>query len=138
MVGGILTPGVRQRRNPPRRAAVSRVMKRLRCAAPVLLAALLVLPACSSSAPKKTDTGLGVRTLDCVIEAREHDSGSSSSSYRGGGTGDYYMTFVTREGQATARYRLPVTQRQYQRFQEGDRVRITLNNNILTNIQPVE
>jgi len=113
-------------------------MKRLRCAGPVLLAAVLALPACSSGAPKKTDTGLGVRTLDCVIEAREHGSGSSSSSYRGGGTGDYYMVFVTREGQATARYRLPVTQRQYQRFQEGDRVRITLNNNILTNIQPVE
>ena len=112
-------------------------MKGLRLAGPVLLAATLVLPACSSSAPKKTDTGLGVRTLDCIVDSREHDSGSSTSSYRGGGTGDYYMTFVTREGQATSRYRLPVTRQQYQRFQEGDRVRITLNNNILTNIQPV-
>jgi len=113
-------------------------MRRLRLAGPVLLAVALVLPACSSSAPKKTDSALGVRTLECVVETREHDSGSSSSSYRGGGTGDYYMTFVTREGQATSRYRLPVTQRQYQRFQEGDRVRITLNNNILTNIQPAD
>ena len=113
-------------------------MRRLRLAGPVLLAVALVLPACSSSTPKKTDSALGVRTLECVVETREHDSGSSSSSYRGGGTGDYYMTFVTREGQATSRYRLPVTQRQYQRFQEGDRVRITLNNNILTNIQPAD
>ena len=113
-------------------------MRRLRLAGPVLLAAVLVLPACTSSAPKKTDSSLGMRTLECVVESREHDSGSSSSSYRGGGTGDYYMVFVTREGQATSRYRLPVTQRQYQRFQEGDRVRITLNNNILTNIQPAD
>lgn len=111
-------------------------MRRLRLAG--LLAAVLVLPACSSSAPKKTDPGLGVRTLECVVESREHDSGSSTSSYRGGGTGDYYMTFVTREGQATSRYRLPVSRQQYQRFQEGDRVRITLSNNILTNIQPAE
>jgi hypothetical protein len=113
-------------------------MKRLRLAGPVLLAAVLVLPACSSSGPKKTDPGLGVRVLECVVESREHDSGSSSSSYRGGGTGDYYMVFMTHEGQATARYRLPVSRQQFQRFQEGDRVRITLNNNILTNIQPVE
>ena len=105
----------------------------------ILSAAALVLAfaleACSST-PKKTDPGLGTRTLDCIVESREHESGSSSSSYRGGGTGDYYMVFVTREGQATSRYRLPVTRAQYQRFQEGDRVRITLNNNILMNIQP--
>jgi hypothetical protein len=113
-------------------------MNRARSLMPVLLAAAFVLPACSSSAPKKTDPGLGVRTLDCVVESREHESGSSTSSYRGGGTGDYYMVFVTHEGQATSRYRLPVSRTQYQRFQEGDRVKITLNNNILTNIQPIE
>jgi len=113
-------------------------MKRARSFVPVLLGTALILTACSSGAPKKSDSGLGVRTLDCVVESREHDAGSSTSSYRGGGTGDYYMVFVTREGQATSRYRLPVTVRQYQRFQEGDRVRITLNNNILTNIQPAD
>jgi hypothetical protein len=103
----------------------------------VLAVAALVLASCSSSTPKKSDPGLGIRVLDCVVESREHES-ASSTSYRGGGTGDYYMTFVTREGQATSRYRLPVTRQQYQRFQEGDRVRITLNNNILTNIQPAD
>lgn len=111
-------------------------MKRAILSAATLLLAL-ALEACSS-APKKTDPGLGTRTLECVVEAREHESGSSSSSYRGGGTGDYYMVFVTREGQATSRYRLPVTRQQYQRYQEGDRVRITLNNNILMNVQPAE
>jgi hypothetical protein len=104
----------------------------------VVAAAALVLTFCSSSPPKKSDSGLGTRVLVCVVDSREHDAGSSTSSYRGGGTGDYYMTFVTREGQATSRYRLPVTRQQYQRFQEGDRVRITLNNNILTNIQPAD
>ena len=113
-------------------------MKRVRLAGSLLLTAALVAPACSSSGPKKTDSGLGVRVLECVVESREHDSGSSSSSYRGGGTGDYYLVFVTHEGQATSRYRLPVSRQQYQRFQEGDRVRVTLNNNILTNIQPAQ
>ena len=55
---------------------------------------------------------------------------------RGSGTGSYFMVFQTREGQANATYRLEVTRQQYQRFQEGDRVRVTLNNNILVNIQP--
>ncbi len=113
-------------------------MMRARLLVLAILPAVLLLAACSSSTPKKSDPGLGTRVLDCVVESREHDSGSSSSSYRGGGTGDYYLVFVTHEGQATSRYRLAVTQRQYQRFQEGDRVKITLNNNILTNIQMAE
>src|SRR5262249_48138302 len=93
--------------------------------------------ACASGGAKPKDPGLGRRTLDCVVVQREHDSaGSSASSYRGSGTGSYYMVFETREGQATSRYRLEVTQRQYQRFEEGDRVRITLDNNILVNVQP--
>ncbi len=112
-------------------------MKRATRFASLVLAAAVGVVSCASSAPKKTDPGLGTRVLECVIESREHDS-ASGSSYRGGGTGDYYMTFVTREGQATSRYRLPVSRQQYQRFQEGDRVRITLTNNILTNIQPAE
>ena len=97
-------------------------------------AACLVLAACASGS-KKTDPGLGRRTLDCVVVSREHDtSGNSASSYRG--TGSYYLVFETREGQATSRYRLEVTRPQFQRFHEGDRVKITLNNNILVNIEP--
>jgi hypothetical protein len=95
---------------------------------------LLLSGACASSA-KKPDSGLGTRVLECVVSEHEHDSsGSSASAYRG--TGSYYIVFEAREGQATSRYRLEVTRQQYQRFQDGDRVKITLNNNILTNIQP--
>jgi hypothetical protein len=108
-------------------------------AAPRILSALLaslVLASCASSGTKKTDAGLGTRVLDCVVASREHDaSGSGSGTYRGG-TGSYYIVFRTHEGQATATYRFEVTRQQYQRFEEGDRVKVTLNNNILVNIQP--
>ncbi|HTY40562.1 MAG TPA: hypothetical protein VMH79_01680 [Thermoanaerobaculia bacterium] len=111
-------------------------MKRALLLASMLLAA--GLPAgCASGGTGHTDPGLGRRTLDCVVVQREHDSaGSSASSYRGSGTGSYYMVFETREGQATSRYRLEVTHQQYLRFEEGDRVKITLDNNILVNVQP--
>ncbi len=101
------------------------------------VAALLsgcVLAACASG-PKKSDPGLGTRVLTCVVVERDHDSpGTNGASYRG--TGNYYLVFETREGQATSRYRLEVTRQQWQRFQEGDRVKITLNNNILMDIRP--
>ena len=103
-----------------------------------LLAAFLMV-SCSSSAggTKKADTGLGTRVLDCTIVSREHDtSGSGRAGSRG--TGSYYLVFQTREGQATSTYRLEVTRQQYQRYQDGDRVKITLNNNILIDIQPIE
>lgn len=102
-----------------------------------LLAGLVLVSCSSSGGSKKPDTGLGTRVLECVVVNREHDaSGSSSGTARGSGTGSYFMVFQTREGQANATYRLEVTRQQYQRFQEGDRVRLTLNNNILVNIQP--
>jgi hypothetical protein len=108
--------------------------------APRLLSALLaslILVSCASSGAKKPDTGLGTRVLDCVVVSREHDaSGSGSGSAYRGGTGSYYFVFRTREGQATSTYRFEVTRQQYQRFEEGDRGKVTLNNNILVNIQP--
>ena len=53
--------------------------------------------------------------------------GTGGASYAG--TGNYYLVFETREGQAIARYRLQVNRTQWFRFTEGSRVRITLNNN---------
>ncbi len=102
-----------------------------------VLFALLVASACASGS-RRTDPGLGTRVLDCMVESHEHDSsGSGSAAYRNSGTGLYYIVFEAREGQATSRYRLEVTRQQYQRYQDGDRVKITLNNDILVNIQPV-
>lgn len=106
-----------------------------RTALSVSLAAALVLAAACSSSSAKKDPGLGVRTLDCVVVEREEATGSGGTSRSYAGTGEYYMTFEAKEGEATSRYRLPVTRTQWFRFPEGSHVRITLNNNILTDIR---
>ena len=102
-----------------------------------LLVASLLVAACSSAAKK--DPGLGVRTLDCIVVERQQSApGSSGTSRSYAGTGDYRMVFETKEGEATARYTLDVTRTQWFRFPEGSHVRITLNNNILTDIRSIE
>jgi hypothetical protein len=109
--------------------------RRMRAGAALLFC--VALAGCASSSGKKPDSGLGTRTLECVVVDREHDSpGGSGSSYRG--NGNYYLVFEAREGQATSRYRLEVTRQQYARFEDGTRVRITLQNNILTDIRPID
>ena len=103
----------------------------------VLLVTSLLTAACSSAAKK--DPGLGVRTLDCiVVERMQSAPGSSGTSRSYAGTGDYKMVFEAKEGEATSRYTLEVTRTQWFRFPEGSHVRITLNNNILTDIRSIE
>lgn len=102
----------------------------------ILIAASVLAAACASG---KKDAGLGVRTLDCVVAEREQPTAGSSGTSRGyTSTGDYYMVFETKEGEATARYRLQVNRTQWFRFPEGSHVRITLNNNILTDIRSID
>jgi hypothetical protein len=100
-----------------------------------ILAAALAAAGCASGS-KKSDPALGTRRLDCVVLQHEHDSGSSSGSGMRGATGGYYIVFEAHEGQATSTYRYEVTRQQFIRFQDGDRVQLTLNNNILLNVQP--
>lgn len=111
-------------------------MDRKTLSAAVLMASLL-LAACASKGGK-TDNTVGTRVLDCVIAQKEQDSAGSSgaSGYRG--TGNYYFVFETKEGEATAHYRIEVTRVQFQRFQEGDHVRITLNNSLLVDIRSLD
>jgi hypothetical protein len=110
---------------------------RKRTVAATLIAATVLAAGCASGGKK--DPGLGVRTLDCVVIEREETTAGSSGTSRGySSTGDYYMVFETKEGEATSRYRLQVTRTQWFRFPEGSRVRITLNNNILTDIRSIE
>lgn len=110
---------------------------RRQISAATLIAASILAAACASGGKK--DSGLGLRTLDCVVLEREEATAGSSGTSRGYATsGDYYMVFETREGEATSRYRLQVTRTQWFRFPEGSRVRITLNNNILTDIRSLE
>lgn len=111
-------------------------MNRRMVSALLLLVAVSLSPACAGRSARK-DRGLGLRVLDCVVVEREHEPpGTGGASYAG--TGNYYLVFEAREGQATARYRLQVNRTQWFRFAEGSRVRITLNNNILTDVRSNE
>jgi hypothetical protein len=102
-----------------------------------LLLATALAAACASGGKK--DPGLGIRTLECTVVEREQSApGSTGTSRSYAGTGDYYMVFETKEGEATSRYRLQVNRTQWFRFPVGSRVRITLNNNILTDIRSIE
>ena len=108
--------------------------RRSRFVAAVLTAGLAAAGCASSS--KKSDPALGTRTLNCLVVQHEHDSGGSGGSGLRGASGGYYIVFETHEGQATSTYRFEVSRQQFIRFQDGDRVKLTLNNNILLNIQP--
>lgn len=123
-------------------------MARLRfaIASALLLAVVLGGGACASSktspadltaAPahpkKKKDTGVKV-LRGFVVERARDAPGEGGSSFQG--TGSYYLVFEVRDGEATARYKYPVTQQQWFRYPEGSPVRITLQNNFLQDIKP--
>lgn len=101
-------------------------------AALALLALALGAAACSST----KDSSLGVRVLDAVVVEREYEApGTGSAGYRG--SGNWYLVFEAREGEAIARYRYPVTRQQYFRYPEGTRVQLVLADNLLREIRPV-
>lgn len=92
----------------------------------------LVASACASS----KDPMLGHKALDATVVERRYDPpGTGGASYRG--SGNYYLVFEAREGDATARYTFQVTQSQYQRFQEGANVRIILVDSNLRDIRKI-
>ena len=118
------------------------MLKTMRLAASLLLVLCAAgLTACSSGsssaapqgAPKKKDSTAGVRVLECVVV--ERSQGQTSPTRTSSGE-TYYLVFETKEGDATARYQYEVTRQQWFRYREGDRVRVTLSNNMLQNIQP--
>lgn len=130
---------------------------RIRASAAALLVGAALAAACSSSAPKtsantdpnapvapapapakKRDSGVGLKVLDAVVVERSDAPSGSGGVGAYSGTGNYYMTFETHEGDATARYHLEVNRTQWFRFQEGAHVRITLNNNIVQDIRPLD
>ncbi len=76
-----------------------------------------------------------MKVLRGVVVERDRDApGSGGSTFQG--TGDYYLIFEVHDGDATARYRYPVTYQQWFRYPEGSAVRITLQNNFLQDIKP--
>ncbi|MBC8645648.1 MAG: hypothetical protein H7X85_00670 [Thermoanaerobaculia bacterium] len=107
-------------------------MKRVRSnvAAALLVSALAA--GCASSSPDN-----GWKVLEATVVGREHQSpGEGGASYRG--TGNYYLVFETREGDATATYTFLVNERQYARYPEGSRVQIIIADNNLREIRPLK
>jgi hypothetical protein len=96
-----------------------------------LLGSALLAAACASKG--KDD---GWKVLEATVVGREHDApGEGGASYRG--TGNYYLVFETREGDATATYRFQVTEQNFQRYPEGTRVEIIIADNNLRQIRPL-
>lgn len=121
-------------RNQTSRVRVRRAMSRAGIALAVTLAALLGLACASSSSGGKPGDGAKVLSGRVVEREREAPGSGSGASYQG--TGNYYLVFEVRDGDATARYRYQVTYQQWFRFPEGSAVRITLHNNFLQDIKP--
>jgi opacity protein-like surface antigen len=101
----------------------------------ILVAAVLAAGLLAAACASQGDASAGTHTLDAIVVERSAAPGSSGGS-NPPGSGNYYLVFETREGQATARYRYEVTQEQWFRFPEGSRVRITLRNHILLSVRP--
>ena len=99
-------------------------------AAAAAVAAAVLASACASS----KDPMLGHRAVEATVVERRYDPpGSGGASYRG--TGNYYLVFEGREGDASVRYTYQVTQSQYQRFQEGANVQIIVVDGNLRDIR---
>jgi hypothetical protein len=95
---------------------------------------VLLLAGCASSSK---DPFLGAKSLEATVVERQYDPpGSGGASYAG--TGNYYLVFEGREGEATARYRFRVTRQQYIRFQEGAHVQLVIVDGNLRDIRPLQ
>ena len=100
-------------------------------------AAALVASVLASGCATSKDPMLGHRALEATVVERRYDPpGTGGASYRG--SGNYYLGFEAREGEATSRYTFQVTQSQYQRFQEGSNVRIIVVDGNLRDIRRLD
>lgn len=102
--------------------------------------AFLVSAACASSGaaknPTRADADRGFKTLEATVTDREHDMpGAGGAGFAG--TGNYYLSFEARDGEATAHYRFQVTKGQYDRYPEGSHVQLVIGNHELRDIRPL-
>ncbi len=103
-----------------------------------LAALLLVVVAFAGSAcaSSKGRSDSGFKSLEATVVDREHEApGSGGAGYAG--TGNYYLVFEAKDGEATARYRFQVTMMQYTRYTEGSHVQIVIGDNQLRDIRPL-
>jgi hypothetical protein len=106
-------------------------MRKRRAIAAALAVAAALAAGCATS---RKDPSLGVRSLDAIVVERQYDPpGSGGASYAG--SGNYYLLFEAKEGEATAHYRFRVSRQQYVRFTEGSHVQIVLVDNNLKEIR---
>jgi hypothetical protein len=98
----------------------------------VLVAAVLLAPACATS----KNPSRGFKTLEAMVVEREHEApGTGGASFAG--SGNYYLIFEARDGEAIVRYRFQVTPTQYSRFVEGSRVQLLVADDRLRDIRPM-
>jgi hypothetical protein len=102
----------------------------------LLAPALLVLGSCSSASPKSSTTGKGFKVLEAVVTQRIFAPPGSPGPTMAG-NGSWFLEFEAQDGNATAHYRFQVTRDQYNRYQEGQRVKLVLANEELRDIRPV-
>jgi hypothetical protein len=102
----------------------------------LLVPALFVLASCSSAPSKKSQTGRGFKVLEAVVTDRIFAAPGSAGTTMSG-NGSWYLEFEAQDGNATAHYRFQVSRDQYNRYQEGQRVRLTLANEELRDIRPL-
>jgi hypothetical protein len=102
----------------------------------LLLPALFVLGSCASTSPKGSLTGKGFKVLEAVVTQRIYAPPGSPGTTMSG-NGSWFLELEAQDGTATAHYRFQVSREQYNRFQEGQRVRLTLSNEELRDIRPM-
>ena len=106
-------------------------MRERRVVAVSLILAVVLGSGCASASK---DPFAGTKTLDATVVEKQYDPpGTGGAGYAG--TGNYYLLFEAREGDATAHYRFRVTQQQYNRFGEGSHVRLVVVDNNLRDIR---
>lgn len=101
----------------------------------VVLPVSLAYLSCSSSS-RSAAPGKGFRVLDAVVVARIYDPPGAAGTTMGG-SGNWFLEFEAKDGDATAHYRFPVSRSQYNRYQEGQRVQLVLADDQLRDIRPV-
>lgn len=102
----------------------------------LLVPMLLVVGACASTSSKGSQTGKGFKVLEAVVTQRIYAPPGSPGTTMSG-NGSWFLELEAQEGTATAHYRFQVSRDQYNRFQEGQRVRLTLSNEELRDIRPM-
>jgi hypothetical protein len=102
----------------------------------LLVPALFVLASCASTPSKGSQTGKGFKVLEAVVTQKIFAAPGSPGTTMSG-NGSWYLELEAQDGSATAHYRFQVSREQYNRFQEGQRVRLTLANEELRDIRPL-